>query len=306
MINTLSLINKYATENPSDLIRASEYEYKEQISAIANRISLNPDIKIIAIAGPSASGKTTTAHLVMDEIEKSGENTAVISLDDFYLPLNKLPRLPDGNRDIESVSAMDIPRIERAFKDIVNYGSAYIPTFDFLTKSRIENAKKIDVGNRGIVIVEGLHALNPLITAGVPQKNILKIYISVNTPVEDENGAQILSSRQIRLIRRIIRDKRFRGAEPDETLHLWNNVVAGEAKYLYCFKNTADIKLVTFHSFEPCVYKEQFCKMRQTVKPNTPCYDYFIKTANALERFLSLDSKTVPENSLIREFIGNE
>ena len=306
MINTLLSINKAASENPSVLISESEFEYKKQISYIANRIITNPDIKIVAIAGPSGSGKTTTAHLLMEEIEKSGEDTAVVSLDDFYLPLNKLPRLPDGNRDIESVEAMDIPRIERAFLDIVNCGCALTPTFDFLTKSRTENAKEITVGERGIVIVEGLHALNPKITSTVPSQNILKIYISVNTPVEDENGRQILSSRQIRLARRIIRDKRFRGAEPNETLLLWNNVVAGETKYLYCFKNTADIKLVTFHSFEPCVYKEPFCKMRQTVEPNTPCYDYFIRTANALERFCTVNSELVPENSLIREFIGSE
>ena len=307
MINTLRLINESVSGgNLKGFINDCETGYRSQVNAAAKMIADNDDIKIVGVAGPSGSGKTTTAHILMRELEKYGEKTAVVSLDDFYLPLGKLPILPDGNRDIESVSAMDIPRIERAFRDIINNGTALLPRFDFMTKSRIENDREVNIGERGIVIVEGLHALNPQITDVVPKKNILKIYISVNVPIDNDSGEQILSSRQIRLIRRVLRDERFRGAPAQETLQLWNNVVAGETKHLYCFKNTADIKLTTLHPFEPCVYKERFCKMRHSVDENTPCYDYFIKTANALERFCSIDSEIVPGDSLIREFIGND
>ena len=306
MINTLRLINEAVSGDVKAFVGNCESEYRLQVENAAMKIADNDDIKIVAIAGPSGSGKTTTAHILMRELERLGEKTDVISLDDFYLPLGKLPILPDGNRDIESVSAMDIPRIERAFKDIINKGEAFLPRFDFLTKSRIENDREIQIGKRGIVIVEGLHALNPQITDVVPKKNILKIYISVNLPIENESGEQILSSRQIRLVRRILRDELFRGASAQETLCLWNNVVAGESKYLYCFKSAADIKLTTLHAFEPCVYKEPFCKMRHSVDENTPCYDYFIKTVNALERFCGIKDEVVPSDSLIREFIGND
>ena len=306
MINTLSLINKAIKEDTAAFIKNCEAEYKTQISDIARKIADNDDIKIVAIAGPSGSGKTTTAHLLMRKLEDFGEKTDVVSLDDFYLPFGKLPILPDGNRDIESVQALDIPRIEKAFESIITSGAASLPKFDFLTKSRIENAKRVNIGSKGIVITEGLHALNPAITNLVPEKNILKIYISVNMPIENESGEQVLSSRQIRLARRVLRDEKFRGASAEETLFLWSKVVEGEQKYLYCFKNMADIKLTTFHSFEPCVYKEPFCRMREKVNIGTPCYDYFIRTANVFEQFCSISSESIPEDSLIREFIGNE
>ncbi len=305
MINTLSIINERVLKDPSSFIDECEEEYMRQIKSVAKIIADNDDIKIVSIAGPSASGKTTTAHILMNELSRLDEKTAVISLDDFYFPLDKLPLNQDGSRDIESVRAMDIPRIERAFKDIIENGEAYLPEFDFLTKSRIENAKEVNIGSRGIAIVEGLHALNPLITGTVPKNNILKIYISVNVPIVNDNDEQILSSRQVRLIRRMLRDFKFRGAEPEETLSLWDNVVEGENKYLYCFKDTADIKLTTLHPYEICVYKESFLSMKNRVDKTAPCYDYFIKTLSALEQFLSINSDLVPENSLIREFIGN-
>lgn len=304
MINTLNEINKMAIECPEEFIKACNEKYSNHISDIAKRISDDDCIKIVAIAGPSGSGKTTTAHILQDKLELLGETVAVVSLDDFYLPADRLPVLPDGSADIESVNSLDIELIKECFDDIIKCGKTELPHYDFKTKSRVKNAKPLDIGSRGIVIVEGLHAMNPLISDQVLRKNIFKIYISVNRSVDDNNGVQMLSSRQIRLIRRVLRDDQFRGATATETLHLWNNVIDGERKYLYCFKDTADIQLVTFHPYELGVYRERFGKMRNTVNKNAPCYDYFIKTANALERFAAIDSALVPDNSLIREFIG--
>ncbi len=306
MINTLKAINKAVKENPHKFIKDCNEEYIKNINDIAHRIAEDDDLIIVAIAGPSGSGKTTTAHILRDRLEILGETTAVVSLDDFYLPCEQLPILPDGSRDIESVNSLDIPLIRRCFSEIIASGKTRLPRYDFKQKARIENATSLDIGNHGIVIVEGLHAMNPLIADQVPHKNILKIYISVNRSVENENGIQLLSSRQVRLVRRILRDDRFRGATAAETLHLWNNVIDGEAKYLYCFKNTADIRLATFHPYELGIYRERFCKMRHTVSKNTPCYDYFIDTVNAMEQFVSLDSALVPQDALIREFIGND
>lgn len=305
MINTLNEINKRASECPKEFIKECNNEYIESIIQIANRIESDDDIIIVAIAGPSGSGKTTTAHILRDKLEALGETTEVVSLDDFYLPADDLPIMPDGSQDIESVNALDIALIKQCFQEIISSGKASLPRYDFKTKSRIPNDKQLDIGSHGIVVVEGLHAMNPLITDLVPHKNILKIYISVNRSVEDQNGVQMLSSRQIRLVRRVLRDDRFRGSTATETLHLWNNVIDGERKYLYCFKDTADIHLVTFHPYELGVYRERFCKMRSTVNKNAPCYEYFIDTANALERFNAVDSNLVPSDSLIREFIGD-
>ncbi len=305
MINTLNDINKMATECPLEFVKACNEEYISNIINIAKHIAADDDIKIVALAGPSGSGKTTTAHILQDKLEALGETTAVVSLDDFYLPADKLPLLPDGSADIESVNSLDISLIKECFEQIIQYGKVNLPHYDFKTKSRINNFKTLDIGSRGIVIVEGLHAMNPLISDLVERKNIFKIYISVNRSVDDDNGVQMLSSRQIRLVRRVLRDDRFRGSTATETLHLWNNVIDGERKYLYCFKDTADVHLVTFHPYELGVYRERFGKMRNSVSKNAPCYDYFIKTANALERFVAIDSDLVPSESLIREFIGD-
>lgn len=305
MINTLNEINKMATECPKEFIKTCNDEYISNITNIAKKIESDDDIKIVAIAGPSGSGKTTTAHILQEKLEILGETTAVVSLDDFYLPEDRVPILPDGSADIESVHSLDIALIKECFNDIIKSGKTTLPQYDFKTKSRISAAKTLDIGSRGIVIIEGLHAMNPLISGLVMRKNIYKIYISVNRSVDDNNGVQMLSSRQIRLIRRVLRDDRFRGATATETLHLWNNVIDGERKYLYCFKDTADEQLVTFHPYELGVYRERFCKMRSTVNKNAPCYEYFIDTANALERFDAIDSSLVPDGSLIREFIGD-
>ncbi len=305
MINTLNEINKMAETNPSEFIKACNKEYLDNIISIAKHIEADDDIKIVAIAGPSGSGKTTTAHILQDKLEELNEKTAVVSLDDFYLPSDKLPTLPDGSADIESVNALDIELIKKCFDEIIKYGKTSLPKYDFKSSTHTLNARQLDIGNRGIVIVEGLHAMNPLISDLVERKNIFKIYISVNCSVEDEHGVQMLSSRQIRLVRRILRDDRYRGATATETLHLWNNVIDGERKYLYCFKDTADVRLVTFHPYELGVYRERFGKMRNSVNKNAPCYDYFIKTSNALERFTSINNSIVPDNSLIREFIGD-
>ena len=304
MINTLELINEQAKNNTAEFIRMCNEEYQNRIQSIAKTIADNDDIKIVAIAGPSGSGKTTTAHLLCEQLHKLDEKTAVVSLDDFYFPHEQLPILPDGTRDIESVNSLDTGLIKKCFEDVIKSGKTTLPLYDFKTRSRNDNATPIDIGDRGILIVEGLHAMNPAIADLVERKNIFKIYISVNTPVEFENGEQLLSSRQIRLIRRILRDDRFRGASPDDTLKLWNNVIDGESKYLYCFKGTADVRLITLHPYELCVYRERFCKMRHDVNRNTPCYDYFIRTVNALERFVNIDSSLVPQDALIREFIG--
>lgn len=304
MKNTVREINLKANKSPEKFIAKSELEYISEIGEIADRISDDRRIKIVAIAGPSASGKTTSAHILCDRLKELGEKTTVVSLDNFYLTPDKLPILPDGKTDIESVDALDIELMKKCFNEIIETGSAMLPLYDFKTNSRRLNAIIADVTDGGIVIVEGLHALNPVITNLVPTENIYKIYISVNCPILDDKGKQILSSRQIRLVRRTLRDRIFRGASVNNTLSLWSGVVEGETKYLYCFKNTADVLLKTIHLYEPCLYRREFTALKSELKSGVEFYDYFLKTADALEQFTPLDSALIPENSLIREFIG--
>lgn len=305
MKNTLQVINDFALNSPRELIARAERHYDRELSEIAKRISEDDDIKIVALAGPSASGKTTTAHILREKLRELDEETEIISLDDFYLPIDSLPLLEDGTRDIESVNALDIPLINKCFNEIIRTGKTILPKFKFSTKERIINARKIDLSGRGIAIVEGLHALNPLITDLVPSKNIFKAYISVNRGIVNEDGSRLLSSRQIRLARRVLRDRTFRGTPVNETLSLWQGVVEGEEKYLYCFKETADVQIKTLHIYEPCLYRNEILSLKDEISEDAPLKDYFLKTAAALERFVPIESALVPENSLITEFIGN-
>lgn len=306
MKNILNKINEAVKSDPEAFISECDGAYASNIQGVAERIAADDNIKIVAIAGPSSAGKTTTAHLLCESLEAMGEKTDVVSLDDFYLPPGEHPLLPDGSPDLESVHALDIPLIKKCFEDIIATGKTVLPSYDFKSDARIAAARMLDIGDRGIVIAEGLHALNPLITGLVPKENIFKIYISVNCDILDNSGNKLLSSRQIRLIRRTLRDSAFRGADVNETLGMWSNVVEGESKYLYCFKDSADVKLVTLHPYEPCLYKDAFCALEQSVAPSAPCREYFQKTVDALGGFVTLDRALIPKNSLIREFIGQE
>ncbi len=305
MKSTLQTINEYALNDPAGLVEKAENHYDREITETAQRIADDDLLKIVAIAGPSASGKTTTAHILSEKLQNLGEQTEVVSLDDFYLPTDQLPLTEEGKYDIESVNALDKELMKKCFCEIINTGRTELPKYNFAEKRRILSARSIDISGKGIVIVEGLHALNPVITDLVPRKNIFKAYISVNRSVLDDNGDVLLTSRQIRLMRRVLRDRIFRGSSVNETLALWKGVVDGEKKYLYCFKDTADVLIKTLHIYEPCLYRNAFCALCDDTQNITDCRDYFLKTAEAVRKFVSLDESLIPHSSLIREFIGD-
>ena len=304
MKNILGEINLALKEHPETFIEECEKEYIDGIYTAAKVIADNDDIKIVALAGPSGSGKTTSAHILADRLTELGETAIIVSLDDFYLSADKLPLLENGKRDIESVNALDSSLIKECLNEIVLSGKTTLPKYDFKTKTSHKKAKSVDIGSKGIVIVEGLHALNPVITDLVPRENIYKIYVSVNCGISDDNGKQLLSSRQIRLMRRSLRDEIFRNSDINTTLTMWEDVVAGERKYLYCFKDTADFTLKTLHSFEPALYKKRFSQMLLELDKNHKGYEYFLKTVNGVKKFEELSHSLIPNNSLIREFIG--
>lgn len=304
MINTISEINKYLKEDAGAFVRQNEEEYQKIVSDLAQLVSKDDDIKIVSIAGPSSSGKTTTAYLLKKELIKLSETVQVVSLDDFYLSGDGLPVLENGEKDFESVAALDTELLEKCFKDIIACGKAEVPEFDFMNKVRKEKFKNIDIGQKGIVIVEGLHALNPVITDLVDRKNIYKVYISVNKSVDDDFGNKLISSRQIRLIRRILRDEIFRNSSVLDTLLMWKGVTKGEEQNLFKFKSSADMHLTTFHPYELGLYKNRFLKLCNSADPSYPFYDEIKYLEDKISEFESVDRSLVPENSLLREFIG--
>ena len=188
MKNTLSEINNAVKLEPDNFVKSCEDEYISEIYSVAQKIADNDDIKIVALAGPSGSGKTTSAHILRDRLEALGETVITVSLDNFYLTDDLLPILPDGKKDIESPASLDTALIKRCLNEIISTGKTFLPSFDFKSRTSNHFARKVDIGDRGIVIVEGLHALNPVVTDLVPKKNIYKIYVSVNCGIKKDDG----------------------------------------------------------------------------------------------------------------------
>lgn len=304
MINTLSVINSSLKENPKEFIESCEKAYKDQIRNLAKTIISDSKNKILMIAGPSGSGKTTTAHILKEELEKTGHKTQVVSLDNFYKSISDREILPDGKVDFESVNALNIDEISRCFNELVTKGESLLPEFDFVKAQSIPNKLKLNIENGGLLIVEGIHGLNPEITDRLPKENLFKIYVSVTVPILDENGQTVMTGRKIRLMRRTIRDSIFRGKSINETLALWTGVVEAENKAIRSFKKYASFCVTTLHPYEPALYKDEFLKLLKTVTQDTPNSDYAKQVAKGLEKFESIDRNLVPESSLIREFIG--
>lgn len=301
-MNILSKINSAAFKDPKGFVETAERQYDNELNGLVDRIIKNKEYKIVLLAGPSGSGKTTTAHILKRKLIGSGYFAEVISLDHFFLPIDKMPLQDNGEADFESVYSLDIPEIHRCFEELIKMSKTEIPVFSFEKVGREDKRHPIDISKGGILIVEGLHALNPVLTDKLNRDSLFKIYISVNRSVVDDDGNRLLSSRQMRLIRRMSRDHLYRNTDALGTLKLWTSVVKGEEKYLYCFKETADVKLATFHSYEPCVFKDIILKLLENLPQTADNYEYIMQVKKSLLKFNSIDLKYIPQTSLIREF----
>ncbi len=300
---TVDFINDSVKSNVKDFISFCEDRYHDEIRGLAREIKENGKKKIIMIAGPSGSGKTTTAKILRDYLDKLSIHTSVISLDDFYLNREDAPRDEEGKPDFETVHSLDIPEIERCFDDLLKSGSCVMPLFDFEKGKRKPDGHIVSIRDGGIIIVEGLHALNPLLTSRLPSDSVFKIYISVNESLVDSEGKVVLSSRQMRLVRRMSRDDIYRGTAPQQTFDMWESVIKGEEKFLYCFKPTADKQIFTLHYYEPCIFRDRVLRLLSAISPQSEDYYYVQNTINGLKKFRSVDSVLVPQDSLLREFI---
>ena len=230
-INHLEQINDAALARPQVMIDEVEDGYREHLRNIArNILSHYGTAKVCMLAGPSSSGKTTTAHLLRDYLEELGLQAQIVSLDDFYLGTAQMPLLPSGERDYETVNALDVEMVRQCIRSVIDQGTCMLPAYDFMTSERRLNARALDVRENGFVIMEGIHALNPIFTKDLPAGSAIKLYVSVKQQIKDANG-EVVSPMDLRLIRRIARDVQFRNTSAERTLAMWPNVVAGEDKY---------------------------------------------------------------------------
>lgn len=304
--NVIGYINEAAQTCPDEFVAKCEERYESIIKDVADKVSGDDGREIIMLAGPSSSGKTTTALKLSEALKKRGVKTYVLSLDDFYLNRSDIPTLPDGTQDFETVYALDLDCFEKTVNALLKGETVKVPIFDFLTGKRSDTLfNEITLGKSDAVIIEGLHALNPEITDKIDGK-LLKIYISVSSRIYDEKGNIILNKRNLRFIRRMVRDYKFRGSTVEHTCRLWKNVMAGEDKYLFPFRDNADIRINTIHLYEPCVLKNQALRLLYKSNVTDEYKNDIRKLCNALEKFNGIDENSVPADSLLREFLGEK
>ena len=304
--NNVQFINEKVTADTKQFIENCENDYQSIINNIVKRIIEEDGREIEMLAGPSSAGKTTTAKRLKDGLSAKGVTAYILSLDDFYLNRDDIPYLPDGTQDYETVYALDLERLEKDLNSLLRGETVETPIFDFTTGKRSDTQfNTITLGEDDVVIIEGLHALNPVITEKVHGK-LLKVYINVSSRIYDENGEIVLNKRNFRFLRRMIRDYKFRASSVDNTYKLWKNVTAGEDKYLFPYRDNADIKGNTIHLYEPCVIKNQALPLLRDSMVSPEFREDAEKLCKALENFCNIDEDKVPCDSLLREFLGNK
>ncbi|MDR2647852.1 MAG: nucleoside kinase [Oscillospiraceae bacterium] len=302
--NTLRHINQSAHDNPADFVRQCEDRFARNLDRIATRIAATHGHKLVLLAGPSGSGKTTCAGMLANRLQTATRQTHLVSLDDFYLPLERLPVLDDGTRDIESIHALDLPLLESVLRGLMETGRGDLPSFDFKTGKR-GVGQNITLDDDDLVVVEGLHALHPLVAGTLAQskvhvEQITKMYISVSLRIYDDRWNIVLNKRNLRLCRRILRDAQFRNTPALETLQMWSSVTRGEEQNLAPCKPLADICVNSIHLYEPCVFRQRLLPMLEQL----PEHKEAARLAHALRRFEVIPEDHTPPQSLLREFLG--
>ena len=304
---TVDKINEFAKVEPQEFVEKAESAYRNDVRDIARRIIVSPEcVKVVLLAGPSASGKTTTAKMLAEELEDLGCPAEIISMDNFYLGEARVPRTPENKPDFECVEALNVPEMERCIGELLKTGETDIPTFDFSKSEPADKMIHISLEGGKIAIIEGIHALNPIFTEHIKATTGLKkIYISVKQGIhKDGVKGYFITACELRLLRRLIRDNKFRSATAEHTIGMWDNVLRGEKKYIVPYKYSGDITINSIHIYEPCITAVKAVPILRQVSPDHEEYEYAQNLISRAEQFVPISENCVPKDSLLREFIG--
>lgn len=303
--DTIPLLNEYATDiKINDLVNVCETKHNNMLASLGEKIKSDiGNIRLICIAGPSSSGKTTFSNRLRLELMSRGIKPVKISMDDYYLDRDEAPRDEYGEIDLEHVNALDLDLFNEHLLSLIQGEEVEMPSFDFKIGKRVKG-EKLRVNQDTPIIIEGIHALNEEVTKLIPKYQKFKIYISPLSQINIDEHSPI-NATEIRLLRRVVRDSKYRKTTPAETFAMWPSVRRGEFKWIYPFQEEADFIFNSELTYELGVMKKYALPALQAIDRND---EYFI-TANRLVKFLKyirdIDDRYVPCNSLLREFIGN-
>ena len=287
----------------TNLINVSEALQEKKISQIADKIAAKKDIKVVLIAGPSSSGKTTFCKRLSVQLLASGVKPVQISLDDYFVNREETPKDEQGEYDYESIYALNIPLINEQFNALFNGQEVELPKYNFQTGSSEKSGNKLHLEENNVLVVEGIHALNPTLTAQIPDDKKFKIYASALTTILLDNHNYIPTTDN-RLLRRIVRDYKYRGCSAQETIRRWPSVRAGENKWIFPYQEQADVMFNTALLFELAVIKPQAEEVLEQVPENCEEYAEAYRLRKFLKYFSPLPFRALPPTSLLREFLG--
>ena len=287
----------------TDLINVSEALQEKKISQIADTIAEKKNIKVVLIAGPSSSGKTTFCKRLSVQLLASGVKPVQISLDDYFVNRHDTPKDENGELDYESIYALNIPLINEQFNALFRGEEVELPKYNFQTGTSEKSGKKLRLEENNVLVVEGIHALNPLLTEQIANEKKFKIYASALTTILLDNHNYIPTTDN-RLLRRIVRDYKYRGCSAEETIHRWPSVRAGENKWIFPYQEQADVMFNTAMLFELAVIKPQAEEVLEQVPENCEEYAEAYRLRKFLKYFAPLPFRDLPPTSLLREFLG--
>lgn len=302
--NSVDLNRVISTGKISDLIRIDETLQSNRLLMLSRRINENKDkIKIVLLAGPSSSGKTTTSRKLCMFLQSFGLHPKVLSMDDYFVEREENPKDENGNPDYECLEAIDLKLFDSQLSDLLKGKEVTIPTFNFALGKK-EYRDKLTLQSDDIIVIEGIHALDPKILTNIPRENKFKIYISPLTELNMDNQNRI-STTDNRLLRRIIRDNRTRGYDVEHTLRSWASVREGEEKYIFPYQDEADYTINSALIYEIGVLKTYVEPLLYSVPNDSPYYEEAKRLINFLRLFLPIPADDIPQDSILREFIGN-
>ena len=295
--------NAVDTDHSIDLINISEALQEKKIAHIADEIAKRKGVKLILLAGPSSSGKTTTCKRLSIQLIANGLRPLQISLDDYFVDREQSPRDEKGDYDFESIHALNLKLINEQFNALFHGEEVELPRYDFPTGKSVKSGNKLKMEDNNVLVVEGIHALNPELTAQIPEELKYRVYVSALTTIllDDHN---YIPTTDNRLLRRIIRDYKYRGVDARETIRRWPSVRAGENKWIFPFQENADVMFNSAMLFELAVIKQQAEPLLEQVPENCPEYSEAYRLLKFLKYIKPIPNTDIPPTSLLREFLG--